>query len=128
MTSWHLTAVLVILALLLGCGAGHPKVVSIAVSPATATAMSSSHATVAYSATGTFDAGDSAYNAYRFRSQKRKSRLREDAYEKRQNPRRSGGGSTHRRPVQCRRGAGEGNRRGGRRQGKGSGQHPVEDK
>jgi len=55
MKSWHLTAVLVILALLLGCGAGHPKVVSIAVSPATATAMSSSHATVAYSATGTFD-------------------------------------------------------------------------
>jgi hypothetical protein len=32
-----------------------------------------------------------------------------------------------RRPVHGRRWSGQGNRSGGRRQGKGSGQHPVED-
>src|SRR5712691_7987724 len=72
-------------------------------------------------------AGDLGIQCLPFSKSKRKSRLREGAYEKRQNPRRSGGGFPYRCLAQCRRGAGEGNRRGGRRQGKGSGQHPVED-
>jgi len=50
-----LTAILTLISLLLGCGAGHPKLMSIAVSPATATATSSPQGTVGYSATGTFD-------------------------------------------------------------------------
>jgi hypothetical protein len=37
-----------------GCGAGHPNLTSIAVSPQTATAQSATHGTVGYTAKGTF--------------------------------------------------------------------------
>src|SRR5579864_2829204 len=46
---------LLLTALLFGCGAGHPKISSIVVSPATATAVISSQATVAFTATANFD-------------------------------------------------------------------------
>ena len=39
---------------LVGCGAGHPNLTSIAVSPQTATAQSATHGTVGYTAKGTF--------------------------------------------------------------------------
>jgi len=47
--------VLLVAALLAGCGAGHPKISSIVVSPATATAVISSQATVHFTATANFD-------------------------------------------------------------------------
>jgi len=50
-----LTAILIVISLLVGCGAGHPKLVSIAVAPTTATATSNPQTTVGYTATGTFD-------------------------------------------------------------------------
>src|ERR1700680_3542608 len=40
--------------ILIGCGAGHPNLTSIAVSPQTATAQSATHGTVGYTAKGTF--------------------------------------------------------------------------
>lgn len=50
-----LFAFLVILAaLLIGCGAGHPNLTSIVVAPATATAASSPQTTVGFTATGKF--------------------------------------------------------------------------
>jgi hypothetical protein len=59
MKSLQMAGALVIAALLvvllLGCGAGHRKLVKIAVSPTTATAMSSTKASVTFAATGTFD-------------------------------------------------------------------------
>ncbi|PYX38990.1 MAG: hypothetical protein DMG73_16210 [Acidobacteria bacterium] len=55
MKSPHLAAIFIVIALLVGCGAGHPKLVSIAVAPTTATATSSPQTTVGYTATGTFD-------------------------------------------------------------------------
>lgn len=46
---------LVLLAtLLMGCGAGHPTITSITVSPATATAASNPQTTVGFTATGNF--------------------------------------------------------------------------
>ena len=46
--------VLAALVLLLGCGAGHPKLTSISVTPSTATASVATHGSVGYTATGTF--------------------------------------------------------------------------
>src|SRR6202521_6358441 len=40
--------------ILIGCGAGHPNLTSIAVSPQTATAQSATHGTVGYTAKGVF--------------------------------------------------------------------------
>lgn len=45
--------------LLIGCGAGHPNMTSIAVSPQTATAESATHGQVGYTATGHFSDGSS---------------------------------------------------------------------
>jgi hypothetical protein len=42
-----------------GCGAGHPNLTSIAVSPSTATAASETHAQVGYTAKGQFSDGSS---------------------------------------------------------------------
>ncbi len=41
-------------ALVIGCGAGHPTIQSVAVTPSTATAASSSQGTVGFTATGNF--------------------------------------------------------------------------
>src|SRR5437016_7072872 len=46
---------LLLAGLLAGCGAGHPKISSIVVSPASANAVISSQATVAFTATANFD-------------------------------------------------------------------------
>ena len=43
-----------LLALLAACGAGHPRITSIIVSPATATAVVNSNATVSFTATANF--------------------------------------------------------------------------
>jgi outer membrane biogenesis lipoprotein LolB len=40
--------------ILIGCGAGHPNLTSITVSPQTATAQSATHGTVGYTAKGVF--------------------------------------------------------------------------
>jgi hypothetical protein len=40
--------------IVVGCGAGHPNLTSIAVSPQTATTQSATHGTVGYTAKGTF--------------------------------------------------------------------------
>ena len=50
----NLCHVLLVAAVLAGCGAGHSKISSIVVSPATATAVISSQATVAFTATANF--------------------------------------------------------------------------
>ena len=47
------------LVVLVGCGAGHPNLTSIAVSPSTATAASASHGQVGYTAKGQFSDGSS---------------------------------------------------------------------
>jgi uncharacterized protein YjdB len=47
-------SLLVIAALLVACGAGHPRLTSIAVSPSSATASSSPQGQVGFTATGTF--------------------------------------------------------------------------
>jgi hypothetical protein len=47
------------LIVLVGCGAGHPNLTSIAVSPSTATAASASHGQVGYTARGQFSDGSS---------------------------------------------------------------------
>jgi Bacterial Ig-like domain (group 2) len=48
-------SLLLLTGLVLGCGAGHPKITSIIVSPAMATSAINSNATVAFTATGNFD-------------------------------------------------------------------------
>lgn len=50
---WVVIALLAVL--LVGCGAGHPKIVSIAVSPASAQTAVSASQTVTFAATATFD-------------------------------------------------------------------------
>jgi hypothetical protein len=45
--------------MMVGCGAGHPNLTSIAVSPATATAESANHGQVGYTAKGQFSDGSS---------------------------------------------------------------------
>ena len=45
--------------LLVGCGAGHPNLTSITVSPSTATAASANHGQVGYTARGQFSDGSS---------------------------------------------------------------------
>jgi len=45
--------------ILIGCGAGHPNLTSISVSPATATADSADHGQVGYTAKGNFSDGSS---------------------------------------------------------------------
>ena len=45
--------------ILIGCGAGHPNLTSITVSPSTATAMSATHGQVGYTAQGHFSDGSS---------------------------------------------------------------------
>ena len=47
-------SLLMIAALLVACGAGHPRLTSIAVSPSSATASSSPQGQVGFTATGTF--------------------------------------------------------------------------
>jgi uncharacterized protein YjdB len=47
-------SLLLIAALLVACGAGHPRLTSIAVSPSSATASSSPQGQVGFTATGTF--------------------------------------------------------------------------
>jgi len=47
-------SLLFLAALLFGCGAGHPRLTNIAVSPSSATASSSPHGEVGFTATGTF--------------------------------------------------------------------------
>ena len=47
-------SLLMIAALLMACGAGHPRLTSIAVSPSSATASSSPQGQVGFTATGTF--------------------------------------------------------------------------
>jgi hypothetical protein len=43
--------------ILIGCGAGHPNLTSVQVSPSTATAESATHAQVGYTAKGVFSSG-----------------------------------------------------------------------
>jgi outer membrane biogenesis lipoprotein LolB len=45
--------------ILIGCGAGHPNLTSVQVSPSTATAESATHAQVGYTAKGVFSNGSS---------------------------------------------------------------------
>jgi hypothetical protein len=45
--------------ILIGCGAGHPNLTSVTVSPSTATASSAAHAQVGYTAQGHFSDGSS---------------------------------------------------------------------
>ena len=45
--------------IVVGCGAGHPNLTSIAVSPATATVQSANHGQVGYTAKGQFSNGSS---------------------------------------------------------------------
>ena len=45
--------------ILIGCGAGHPNLTSITVSPSTATAISATHGQVGYTAQGHFSDGSS---------------------------------------------------------------------
>jgi uncharacterized protein YjdB len=54
MKYFPLTLLLLISALLVACGAGHPRLISIAVSPSSATASSTPQGQVGLSATGTF--------------------------------------------------------------------------
>ena len=49
-----LTSILLAAALIIGCGAGHPTIRSITVTPASATAPSSSQGQTGFSATGNF--------------------------------------------------------------------------
>ena len=48
-------SLLLLTAFVLGCGAGHPKIKTIVVSPAMATSVINSQATVAFTATANFD-------------------------------------------------------------------------
>jgi hypothetical protein len=50
----HLVFLCCLALIFVGCGAGHPNLTSIAVSPQTATAQSATHGTVGYTAKGTF--------------------------------------------------------------------------
>lgn len=50
----HLLVTFVIIAALIGCGAGHPKLTSLAISPATATATAANHQQVVFTANGGF--------------------------------------------------------------------------
>src|SRR5260370_36683067 len=49
-----LLALVLTTALVIGCGAGHPTIQSVTVTPSTATAASSSQGTVGFTATGNF--------------------------------------------------------------------------
>jgi hypothetical protein len=50
----HLIFLCCLALIFVGCGAGHPNLTSIAVSPQTATTQSATHGTVGYTAKGTF--------------------------------------------------------------------------
>jgi methionine-rich copper-binding protein CopC len=54
MKYWLLASLVVIAALLIACGAGHPNLTSMVVAPATATAASTPQTTVGFTATGKF--------------------------------------------------------------------------
>jgi hypothetical protein len=49
-----LLALVLIATLMMGCGAGHPTIMSVTVTPSTASAASSSQGTVGFTATGNF--------------------------------------------------------------------------
>ena len=55
----HLIFLCCLALIFVGCGAGHPNLTSITVSPSTATAVSATHAQVGYTAQGHFSDGSS---------------------------------------------------------------------
>jgi hypothetical protein len=54
-TLWQVAGLLLCAGLLAACGAGHPKLSSISVTPTSATALAASPGTVEFTAKGTFD-------------------------------------------------------------------------
>jgi hypothetical protein len=59
MKRWQVILPLGIFLIFIGCGAGHPNLTTITVSPATATAVSATQGQVGYTATGHFSDGSS---------------------------------------------------------------------